>query len=80
MLGLRCRVGPGAVVGDGARIGPDARVEGSVLWERVDVGAGAVLQDCVVGADARIGAHAHVGPEVALESGAVVPERATLTR
>jgi len=39
-----------------------------------------VLQDCVVGADARIGAHANVGPEVALESGAVVPDRATLTR
>jgi NDP-sugar pyrophosphorylase family protein len=79
-LGPRCRVGPGAVVGDGARIGADARVEGAILWERVDVGVGAVLQDCVVGADARIGAHAHVGPEVALESGAVVPERATLTR
>jgi mannose-1-phosphate guanylyltransferase len=68
------------VVGDGARIGADARVEGAILWERVDVGAGAVLRDCVVGADARIGAHAHVGPEVALESGAVVPERANLTR
>jgi mannose-1-phosphate guanylyltransferase len=79
-LGPRCRVGPGAVVGDGARIGADACVKGAILWERVDVGAGAVLQDCVVGADARIGAHANVGPEVALESGAVVPDRATLTR
>jgi NDP-sugar pyrophosphorylase family protein len=79
-LGPRCRVGPGAVVGDGSRIGPDARVEGAILWERVDVGAGAVLQDCVVGSDVRIGAHARVGPEVVLESGAVVPERATLVR
>jgi len=79
-LGPRCRVGPGAVVGDGARIGPDARVEGAILWERVEVGAGAVLEDCVVGADVKIGAHARVGPEVVLESGAVVPERATLTR
>jgi len=79
-LGPRCRVGPGAVVGDGVRIGADARIEGAVVWERVDIGAGAVLRDCVVGADARIGAHAHVGPEVVLESGAVVADRATLTR
>jgi acetyltransferase-like isoleucine patch superfamily enzyme len=34
----------------------------------------------VVGADVKIGAYAHVGPEVVLESDAVVPERATLTR
>jgi len=79
-LGPRCRVGPGAVVGDGSTIGPDARVEGAILWERVEVGAGAVLQDCVVGADVKIGAYARVGPEVVLESGAVVPEHATLTR
>jgi NDP-sugar pyrophosphorylase family protein len=77
-LGARCLVGPGSVVGDDSRIGPDARVEGAVLWERVDVGAGAVLQDCVVGSDVRIGAHARVGLEVVLESGAVVPERAVL--
>jgi NDP-sugar pyrophosphorylase family protein len=79
-LGARCRVGPEAVVGDGSRIGPDARVEGAILWERVHVGAGAVLQDCVVGSDVRIGAHARVGPEVVVESGAVVPEGATLAR
>jgi len=79
-LGRRCRVGPGAVIGDGSRIGPDARVEGAILWERVEVGAGAVLQDCIVGANVTIGAYARVGPEVVLESGAVVPEHATLTR
>jgi len=79
-LGPRCRVGPGAVVGDGGHIGSDARVEGAILWERVDVGPGAILQDCVIGADVKIGAHARVGPDVILESGAVVPEGATLTR
>jgi mannose-1-phosphate guanylyltransferase len=79
VLGPRCHVGPGTVVGDDARIGPDARVEGAVLWERVEVGAGSVLQDCVVGADARIGAGVRVGPEVVLESGAVVADGATLT-
>ncbi|PYN87883.1 MAG: nucleotidyl transferase [Candidatus Rokuibacteriota bacterium] len=79
VLGSRCRVGPGAVIGDGTRIGPDARVEGAILWERVEVGAGAVLQDCVLGADVRIGDGARVGPDVVLASGTTVPERATLT-
>ncbi|MBI4253611.1 MAG: NDP-sugar synthase [Candidatus Rokubacteria bacterium] len=79
-LGARAQVGPGAVVGDDARIGPDARVEGAVLWERVEVGAGAVLLECVVGADVKIGALARVGAGVVLESGAVIPERTTLTR
>ena len=44
-------------------------IEGAILWERVEVGAGAVLQDCVVGADVKIGAGARVGPDVVLESG-----------
>ena len=76
----RCQVGPAAVIGDGSTIGPDARVEGAVLWERVEVGSGAVLHECVIGADVKIGAHARVGSGVVLESGAVIPERTTLTR
>ena len=79
-LGPRCRVGPRAVLGDGARIGPDARVEGAILWERVEVGAGAVLQDCVIGADVKIGDGARVGSDVVLASGTTVPEGSTLTR
>ena len=79
-LAARCQVGPSAVIGEGSTIGADARVEGAVLWERVEVGPGAVLRDCVVGADVRIGAYARVGSGVVLESGAVIPERTTLTR
>jgi mannose-1-phosphate guanylyltransferase len=79
-LARDCRVGPGAVVGDGGRIGAGTRVDGAVLWERVEVGAGAELDRCVVGADVRIGARARVGPEVVLESGAIVPDGATRTR
>jgi NDP-sugar pyrophosphorylase family protein len=79
-IGAGARVGPLAVVGDGCRIAADARVEGAILWERVEVGPGAALRDCVVGADARIGAHAEVGAGVVLESGAVIPERARLPR
>src|SRR5207244_7063433 len=69
----RCQVGPAAVIGDGSTIGPDARVEGAILWERVEVGAGAVLRECVIGADVKIGTHARVGPGIVLESGAVIP-------
>ncbi len=73
------RVGPLTVLGERARIGQGARVEGAVLWERVDVGAGSVLRDCVLGADVRIGADVDIAPGVILESGAVVPDHARLT-
>ncbi len=73
------RVGPLTVLGDGCRIGSGARVEGAVLWERVHVGADAIVRDCVVGADVRIGPAAEIGPGVVLESGAVVPARTHLT-
>ena len=73
------RVGPLTVLGERARIGPGARVEGAVLWERVDVGAGSVLRECVLGADVRIGADVNIAPGVILESGAVVPDHARLT-
>src|SRR5438445_5333592 len=80
VLGPRCKVGPGTVIGEGARIGPDARVQGAILWGRVDAAPGAVLRVGVLGADLRIGEGARVGPEVVLASGTIVPERATLTR
>jgi NDP-sugar pyrophosphorylase family protein len=73
-------IGPRAVVGAGCHIGAGARVEGAVLWERVEVGPGAVLRDCVVGADVRIGAHASLESGVVLESGAVIAEHARLPR
>jgi NDP-sugar pyrophosphorylase family protein len=73
------RVGPLTVVGEDSRIGAGARVEGTVMWERVEVGTAAVLRNCVVGADVKIGAHADVGPDVILESGAVIPDHTHLT-
>ena len=75
-----CRVGPATVLGPGCQIGPAASVAGAVLWERVSVGAGAVLRDCIVGAGGRIGPRAQVGPGVVLEDGAVVPSGAHLAR
>lgn len=73
-------VGPRAVVGLGSQVAAGARIEDAVLWERVEVGPGAVLRECVVGADARIGAHAELGAGVVLESGAVIPDNARLPR
>jgi NDP-sugar pyrophosphorylase family protein len=73
------RVGPLAVIGAGSRIGKAARIEGAVLWERVDVGARSILCDCVVGADVHIGADVDIGPGVVLESGAVIPDHTRLT-
>jgi NDP-sugar pyrophosphorylase family protein len=72
-VGRRAHVGPRAVVGDGSRIGEDARIEGAILWERVRVGVGAVLRDCVVPSDVTIGANADIGPGVVLEPNATIP-------
>lgn len=77
-LAAGCEVGPFTVIGEGCRIGPGARLQNAVLWERVEVGAGAVLHDCVLAADSHVGAHAEVGADVVLESGAVIPEHARL--
>ena len=72
------RVGPRSVLGRACTVAAGAVVEGSMLWDRVDVGRDAVLRDCIVAAGARIGAGAVVGPGVVLAEGAVVPEGAVL--
>ena len=77
-VGRRARVGPLTVVGDGSRIGDDARVEGAILWERVTVGPGAVLRDCVIPSDVTIGPHADIGPGAVVEPNATIPPHAKL--
>ena len=78
VIGAACRladdarVGPSTVLGPGCEVGAGAVVEGAVLWERVSVGSGAVLRDCIVGAGARVAPRAHVAPGTVLEDGAVV--------
>jgi NDP-sugar pyrophosphorylase family protein len=76
----RARVGPRAVIGAGAVVGPGARVEEAVVWERVRIGAGAVLRECVVANDARIGRHATVTGGAVVASGSVVSDGARITR
>jgi mannose-1-phosphate guanylyltransferase len=84
VIGAGCRVaagatvGPSAVLGAGCVVGSDATVAGAILWERVEVGAGAELRDCIVGTGARVGAGARVGPGSVVEPGAVIPAEARL--
>lgn len=72
-LGDGCHIGPLAVLGDGCTIGPGARVESSILWERVHVGENTHIQDSVIASDVRIQSNAGVGPNAVLESGATFP-------
>ncbi|MGH7313546.1 MAG: sugar phosphate nucleotidyltransferase [Candidatus Rokuibacteriota bacterium] len=76
----RARVGPRAVIGAGCSIGPGARVEEAVVWERVRIGAGAVLRECVVANDAHIGTNATVTAGAVVEPGGVVADGARIPR
>jgi len=77
-LDAECHVGPGAVLGERCVVGRGARVTGAVLWDRVSVGDGAVLHDCIIASGARIGAGARVGPGVVIDADHVVREHARL--
>jgi mannose-1-phosphate guanylyltransferase len=77
-LGAGAHIGPLTVIGDHSRIAAGARVEGAILWERVDVGPGAILHDCIIPSDVTIGPHATIGPGVVLEPHAQVPAHTKL--
>ncbi|HEV3057867.1 MAG TPA: NDP-sugar synthase [Vicinamibacterales bacterium] len=44
----------GVDIGRRTRVDPSARVHGSILWDDVQVGAGATLTDCIVGDGVRV--------------------------
>ena len=77
-LDAGCRVGPEVVLGKRCVVGREASVTGAIVWDRVSVGDGAVLRDCIIGAGARVGAGAHIGPGVVIEADCVVPDHARL--
>lgn len=68
-------VGPNVVLGKGCSIGAEAAVRESVLWERVSVGTGAVIEEAIVASGVTIGPKAHVakgsviGHDVTVEPG-----------
>ena len=51
---LAGREGTGAAYGRGTRIDPTARIEESVLWDDVEVGAATMLRQCIVTDGARV--------------------------
>src|SRR5262249_18407895 len=61
-LGPGCRVGPDAVLGANCVIGTDAVVEGAILWDRVEVGNGAIVRDCIAATAVKIRANTVVAP------------------
>jgi len=63
----------GSPAGRGARIDPSARIEDAILWDDVEVGAGAVVEKCIVtdGVVIPAGSTYHGAVLLAGESGAV---------
>lgn len=76
------RVGPNVVLGEGCKIGPQARLTDSVLWDRVTVEAGAMVDGSIIASGARVGEKAMVsrgsvvGHDAVIEPGTVLPEGA----
>jgi mannose-1-phosphate guanylyltransferase len=65
-------VGPQTVLGRHCSVGTDARVERSVLHERVHVGADATVIQSVLAEGARVGERARVGPDAMVGANAVI--------
>jgi mannose-1-phosphate guanylyltransferase/phosphomannomutase len=66
IIGKNCKVGPKAelndcILGDGSSVGEGARINGAVLWEKVQVGPGAELKECTIAARSSIGGRTHIG-------------------
>ena len=56
-LAPKARLGPYAVIGAGCRLEAGASVRESVLWDGVQIGAGARVERCILGAGAVAPAH-----------------------
>jgi len=60
LIGARSRIAKGAVIGPytvigaDAQIAPDSHIRQSILWDRVQVGRGVRLENCVIGHGARL--------------------------
>ncbi len=72
------KIGPNVVLGRGCSIGPRASVRDSVLWERVEVGADARLDEAIVASGTSIGARAQVGRGSVIGHDVRVPAGAVL--
>ncbi|MBV8488907.1 MAG: NDP-sugar synthase [Candidatus Eremiobacteraeota bacterium] len=72
------KIGPNVVLGAGCSIGPNALIKESVLWERVSIGAQAIIEEAIVasgaviGPRAQIGAGSVIGHDVSVDPGMVL--------
>ncbi|MEA2333249.1 MAG: mannose-phosphate guanylyltransferase [Thermoleophilaceae bacterium] len=71
-------VGPQSVLGRHCSVGTDARVERSVLHDRVLVGADSIVVESVLGEGARVGERARIEPGTIVGAGAVIREDAVI--
>ena len=71
-------VGPMSVIGPHCSVGTDARVERSVLHERVQVGADAHVDESVLAERVRVGERARVGKGAMVGAGARIGEDAVI--
>jgi mannose-1-phosphate guanylyltransferase len=66
------KIGPNVVLGSGCSIGANAVIRESVLWERVSVGPGALIEEAIVASGATL------GPEVKVGRGSVIGHDVTI--
>ncbi len=71
-------VGPQSVLGRSCSVGTDARVDRSVLHDRVIVGADASIVESVLAERVRVGERAQVGPGAMVGAGATIGDGATV--
>jgi mannose-1-phosphate guanylyltransferase len=71
-------IGPQTVLGRHCSVGTDARVERSVLHDRVHVGADASVTEAVLGERVRVGERAQVLAGAMVGAGAVIPPDAVV--
>jgi mannose-1-phosphate guanylyltransferase len=71
-------IGPNVVLGKGCSLGARVVVRESVLWDRVSVGPGAILDEAIVaagvtiGPEAKVGKGSVIGHDVTIEPGQVL--------
>jgi mannose-1-phosphate guanylyltransferase len=71
-------IGPQAVLGRHCSVGSDARVERSVLHDRVLIGADSSVTESVLAERVRVGERSGVGPGAMIGAGAVIGDGATI--
>jgi mannose-1-phosphate guanylyltransferase len=71
-------IGPQSVLGRHCSVGSDARVERSVLHDRVLVGADAIVAESVLGEGVRVGKRARIEPGAMIGAGAVIGDGAVI--